>query len=655
MSGLNINGRLRALGASSRFVILWIQPAIFALAGVAAFLIRFELSLPPTAIEDLRWALPIWIIVKTAVFRALKLERGSWAFVSVPDFLRVGLANLIGSALSAIAIALLAPPGFPRSVYIIDLLLCTYGTEGIRLLVRVLRDPAAARGNRRRSGKCVLIYGAGQAGVMLLRELRANTRLGYDVRGFIDDNPEKTGYSVQLSPVLGTGRHLARVVDRHNIDEVLVAIPSATGPQLTRILQHCQDAGVPCKAIPSLASLIQQSSLSVQMREVAVEDLLSRTPVRLDETGIREKLRGKTVVVTGAAGSIGSELCRQIARFRPDAIVAYDIAETGLFHLEQEMRASFPEVAFCPEIGSIQNRLRLEEVFEQHRPSILYHAAAYKHVSMMEAHLFEALENNVLGTWNVADVAAQYGVSDFVMISSDKAVRPTGVMGVSKRIAELLIKSFENSGSKYVSVRFGNVLGSNGSVVPLFKKQIAAGGPVTVTHPDMCRYFMTIPEAVQLVLQASTMGKGGEIFVLDMGEPVKIVDLARNLITLSGLRPDRDIKLEFTGVRPGEKLCEELCNYEEDMLPTYHEKVKIYSGNGVPREGMEPHIRVIRNLCTARDAKHLVLELKKLVPEYTPSAELLQPFLSDEVVALLSGGMDIDLSGGHAKAAERAI
>jgi len=316
-------------------------------------------------------------------------------------------------------------------------------------------------------------------------------------------------------------------------------------------------------------------------------------------------------------------LCRQIARFRPAAIVAYECAETALFYLEREMNENFPDIPFHPEIGDICDLQRLHEVFAQYRPSILYHAAAYKHVPMMESHPFEAVQNNVIGTCNVALAAGQYGIADFVMISSDKAVRPTSIMGVTKRIAELLINRLKIDSTNYVSVRFGNVLGSNGSVIPIFKQQIAARKPLTITHPDMRRYFMTIPEAAQLVVQASTMGHGGEIFVLDMGEPVRIVDLARNLILLSGLRPDDDIKIEYTGIRPGEKLFEELAHLEEETLPTYHPKIKIFA-NGHSVESVFDCIEKLRYFCGARDMAGLVLQLKELVPDYNPSAQILR-------------------------------
>jgi FlaA1/EpsC-like NDP-sugar epimerase len=619
----------------ARAIIWSTQLAIFAVSGALALLISFDFRVDARLLDQMALAIPIWVIVKAVVFHVLRLERGWWRYISVPDLLRIIAGNLICSGLCVLVIALIVPGGLPPSVFILDMLLCTYATGGIRLLARVIRDPAS-RARRLRDGKRVLIYGAGTAGIMLLREIRATPHLGYDMRGFIDDNPLKQGILFHLTPVLGAGPDLKRIVALHRIAEVLIAIPSASGPQMTRILRCCHEAGVACKTVPALSALIKDHGLANQIRDVAVEDLLSRSAIRLDESGIRAKLKGAVVLITGAAGSIGSEICRQIAQFHPDAVVAYDVGETPLFHLEQEMRATFPHLRFYAELGTVQNPRRLAEVFGRYRPRLLYHAAAYKHVPVMEAQLFEAVENNVLGTWNVAVAAAESGISDFVMISSDKAVHPTSVMGVTKRLSELLITSLHNCSTKYVSVRFGNVLGSNGSVIPIFKKQIAAGGPVCVTHPEMRRYFMTIAEAVQLVLQASTMGKGGEIFVLDMGQPVKIVDLARNLILLSGLQPDKDIAIQFTGIRPGEKLYEEVSTAEEDTLPTYHDKIKILSGGGVPVEGMEPHIQSLREFCLRRDARHLIFELKSLVPEYNPSSQLLRQLLSEDKAPLLA-------------------
>jgi FlaA1/EpsC-like NDP-sugar epimerase len=603
------------------WILRAVQLAFFVFAAISAFLLRFDFSIPHQYHAHLWAGLGLIVAAKVLVFQSLGLDRGWWRYVSVPDVLRLGVANLAGSALACVATLVFAPAGFPRSIYILDFLLCSILTAGVRLAVRVVFElPRQSNGS---AGKRTLIYGAGGAGMILLREIRQSPSLSYHLVGFIDDAPEKCGRTIHRAKVFGNGHDLPRIAREQQIEMILIAVPRATGPQMTSILQHCHDAGVPYKTVPGLADVIESAGLVSQIRDVAVEDLLGRNAVSLDESGIRDRIENKVVAVTGAAGSIGSELCRQLARFRPAAIVAFECAETALFYLEREMRENFPDIPFHPEIGDIRDLQRLHEVFAQYRPSILYHAAAYKHVPMMESHAFEAVENNVIGTCNVALAAAQYGIADFVMISSDKAVRPTSVMGVTKRIAELLINRLKADGTNYVSVRFGNVLGSNGSVIPIFKQQIAARKPLTITHPEMRRYFMTIPEAAQLVVQASTMGHGGEIFVLDMGEPVRIVDLARNLILLSGLRPGQDIKIEFTGIRPGEKLFEELAHLEEETLPTYHPKIKIFA-NGRSEISVSDCIERLRYFCGARDMASLVIQLKELVPDYNPSTQILR-------------------------------
>jgi FlaA1/EpsC-like NDP-sugar epimerase len=614
----------RTLGPQ-RPVLLMLEAALFRLAGVMAFALRFDFSVPAPYVNLMRVAVAIWVIAKFAAFHATGLHHRWWRYVSIPDIGRLFCANLLGSG-AAVFLLESGFPRLPRSIWLLDVLLGFVLTTAARVLVRILADSIARQGVTS-AQKRTLIYGAGAAGIALVRELRQNTAVNYDVRGFVDDSRDKAGLAVHGVRVVGSGDTLADLVRKHGIELILIAIPSASGAQMTRILQNCSGAGASYKTIPSMAELIQREGLATQIRDVAVEDLLGRSPVRLEQERIGAKLRNRTVLVTGAAGSIGSELCRQIARFEPARIVAYDVAETPLFHLEQEMARSFPGVAFCSEIGSVQNTRRLGEVFQNYQPAMVYHAAAYKHVPLMESHVFEAVENNVLGTLNVALAAIEYNVGDFVMISSDKAVRPTNVMGATKRIAELVIRSLQNGGTAFVSVRFGNVLGSNGSVVPIFKQQIARGGPVTVTRPEMRRFFMTIPEASQLVLQSSAMGYGGEIFVLDMGEPVRIVDLARDLILLSGLRPEHDIKVEFTGSRPGEKLFEELNTQDEDTLPTYHEKIKIFSGTVIPWVEMERQLKHLRRACTNRDLNDLLLTMKDVVPEYNPSAALLRRVL----------------------------
>ena len=622
MSRFDIHRVARRLTHHPRWVMGTIQLAIFAAAGVLAFLLRFDFTVPAQYRPHLLAAICVFVPAKIFAFYFFKMDRGWWRYASIRDVARLAAANLVGSVLGCLALLWFAPQGFPRSIYFLDFMLCFGMTAGVRLAVRLAFE--FSRLPNLSARKRTLIYGAGDAGVTLLREIHQNPALSYEIVGFIDDSPAKVGNFIHRVRVLGNGAVLSYIVAAQNIETVLIAMPSATGAEMTDILKHCHEAGVSYKTVPGLAEVIEGNGLATQIRDVAVEDLLGRNPVRLEEDQIRGALEGKVVLVTGAAGSIGSELCRQIARFHPAGIVGFEIAESPLFEIDREMRQAFPQVPFYPEIGSIQNRARLDEVLRQYSPSVIYHAAAYKHVPLMEAHIFEAIENNVFGTYNVAVAAAEHGVEDFVMISSDKAVRPTNIMGATKRIAELLLLALQNGRTKYVAVRFGNVLGSNGSVIPIFKKQIAAGGPVTVTHPDMRRFFMTIPEACQLVLQAAVIAEGGQICVLDMGEPVKIVDLARNLILLSGLKPDEDIKIEFTGMRPGEKLYEELSTLLEDTAPTAHEKIRIYAGNGMPEGDMEMWLLCLREACETRDAGRLVVALKEIVLDYSPSAHLLK-------------------------------
>ncbi len=635
--------------SARRFLIVLINSCIFALSAPIAFLLRFEFRIPPGEVNHLYFAAAVWVVLKIAVFHIAGLNRGWWRFVSVYDVWLLAAANGIGSIVSLAVISLFTP-GFPRSVYIIYLLLCCLATCGVRICVRALVE-SGIRIQQADAGKRLLIYGAGMAGQAILREIRSNARLSFQVCGFLDDDIDKRGLSIQGVPVLATGEELARLAAAHRIEELLIAIPSASGSQMAAILKRCHQAKVRCKTVPGLGELVETNILSTQIRDVAVEDLLGRSTVSLGEARIRAALEGKTVLVTGAGGSIGSELCRQIARFRPAAIIGFDVAESPLFEIDRELRHSFPDTPFHAEIGTVQNRARLDEMLSQYQPDTVYHAAAYKHVPLMETHLFQAVENNIFGTYHLAAAAADHGVEAFVMISSDKAVRPTSIMGATKRAAELLLLALQRKGgrgcalstgspvaappvlrwipeddgrTKYVAVRFGNVLGSNGSVIPIFKKQIASGGPVTVTHPEMRRFFMTIPEACQLVLEAGAIGEGGQICVLEMGEPVKIVDLATNLILLSGLRPEADIKIEFTGMRPGEKLYEEISTLLEDTVPTAHEKIRIFLGNGASGCDMLAWLETLREICEGRDAGRLVVALKEAIPDYSPSAHLLK-------------------------------
>lgn len=601
--------------------------AIVAGSLITSFLLRFDFSVPDQQLPLLYQGLMLALPVKLLIFHLARLHRGWWQYVGISDIFRVLKANVAASALFMLAARFITiGPSFSRSVYIIDFLLCFLMTAGLRFAVRVYNELLAVEMPTSKS-KGVLIYGAGQAGTTLVREMRTTPGLNYKVLGFLDDDREKRKEVLTGVPVLGRGRDAATIVERYKrraqkIDEIIIAMPSATGRQMREAVANCRAAGVGCRTIPGVGDLLQGKVLSAQIRDLSVTDLLGREPVHLEEGRIRSAIARRCILVTGAAGSIGSELCRQIAGFEPRRLVLFDQAESDLFRIDLELRNRFPAVQVIPRIGDIRDGRRVEEVIHHFRFDSIFHAAAYKHVPMMEHHPIEAVRANVLGTWNLVREAARQGVSNFLMISSDKAVNPANIMGLTKRVAELIVSSMgagkHEGATKFVSVRFGNVLGSNGSVVPLFQEQIAAGGPVTVTHPEIRRYFMTTREAVQLVLQASTMGNASDIFVLNMGEPIRIVDLARNMIRLSGLEPDEDIEIRYTGLRPGEKLFEELTLEGENIRPTYHEKIKIFQAPPLDSTRLEVWLLELQALLETRDAGAVVEHLKELVPEYKP-------------------------------------
>jgi FlaA1/EpsC-like NDP-sugar epimerase len=611
-----------------RLVAEAISGAIACAAIAASFLLRFEFAVPPAYLLMLGRAILAALAVKAVVYRAFGLRHLAWRYVGFEGLLRIAAANAVGSLALTIILSIAFGPAFPRSIYVLDFMLCILLEMATRAGIRVLLE--APKPPTRSDRKRALIFGAGQAGMLLLNELRTHPEMGFEIAGFLDDDPAKRGMRVHGLRILGNRADIPHTVEKLSIHEILIALPQASGNDITEILERCHEARVPAKRVPALSEIIEHRVLAQQIREVRIEDLLGRPAARLDTSEGRNRIAGQAVLVTGAGGSIGGELCRQIASHQPALLVGFDHSETALFEIEQELRAVFPNLRFCAEIGSVQKRYRLDEVFALHRPASVYHAAAYKHVPMMEAHIFEAIKNNVFGTRNVARAAAAWGARDFVLISTDKAVRPANIMGATKRLAELVcllesgkLSRLPGAATKIVVVRFGNVLGSNGSVIPQFRKQIAKGGPVTVTHPDMRRFFMTIPEAAQLVLQAGAMGAGGEIFVLEMGEPVRILDLARKLILLSGLRPELDVPITFSGLRPGEKMYEELSAYEENTVATPHRQIRVFTGAPPDRVTLERALDQLRTAVRARDAADAVMILKDLIPDYSPSSSVL--------------------------------
>jgi FlaA1/EpsC-like NDP-sugar epimerase len=530
----------------------------------ASFLLRFDGVISVDKMQIMLLTMPLMIALKLATYLGFKLHRGLWCHAGVDELTRVIKACSVSSLLFVASAGFIFHfHGFPRSVIIIDWLLSIIVLGGKRMVLRVVREMLATRG--RGQGTRTLIVGAGSAGELAARELMTNTALDHEIIGFLDDDPHKLGMMIRGKHVFGTLDDAPRIIKDQSIKVVLLAIPSAGEVVTQRLVESCLSLKVRLQILPAISDLITGRMTAQRIRDVSIEDLLQRETVQLDAAAVSHKFAGKRVLVTGAGGSIGSELARQVAAYAPSQLLLLDMAETPLFEIDAEVAAAYPHVARTAIIANVANAERVDEVFRDYRPECVLHAAAYKHVPLMEGHPEEAVLNNVGGTRTLVEAATTHGVTNFVMISSDKAVRPTNVMGITKRICELIVSASNGNGTCFSSVRFGNVLGSNGSVVPIFRRQIEAGGPVTITHPDMTRYFMTIPEAVSLVLQCGAMSTGGEVFVLDMGKPVKIMDLAKNLIALSGYKAGEDIEIKITGLRPGEKLHEELATYGENL------------------------------------------------------------------------------------------
>ncbi len=593
------------------------------LAWVAAYWLRMNLSLPPeyvsAALTTLVWVVPL----QALVFWGFGLYRGIWRFASLPDLKRIMMAIGLGALLIPLGLFLFrVSVVVPRSVLILDPLLLILLMGGSRLAYRAWKEHRLT-GVLHLNSKPVLVAGAGSAADFLLRELARNPS-GFRVVGLLDDSAQKQGRFIQGIPVIGSLDDVVIWAKQMAVDDVILALPSAAHEVRKRITQLCSEARLNVSTVPSLEDLVAGRVSVSSVRRIELEDLLGRDSITLDDTGLHQLLTNQTVLVTGAGGSIGSELCRQIARFSPRTLVLFDLSEYALYMIEQEFSQHFPALQIVPLIGDVKNASRITQVMAEHRPTVVFHAAAYKHVPLMEDHnAWEALRNNVWGTQVVAAAAQAHGVAKFVMISTDKAVNPTNVMGATKRLAEMACQAMQQhpdsgkpGGTRFVSVRFGNVLGSSGSVIPKFQKQIEAGGPITVTHPDITRFFMSIPEAAQLVLQAGLMSEGGEIYVLDMGEPVKIAELAKLMIRLSG-SDEEQIRIEYTGLRPGEKLYEELLADSESTLPTPHPKLYIARARVASAEQMQDCMAWLDSVDSA-DALEVKARLVGWVPEYHP-------------------------------------
>ena len=589
-----------------------------AVAWMAAYALRFNFDIPPVFAEAM-WRNILWIILlQAAIFYGFGLYRGIWRFASIPDLRRIALAaGTAGLAIPALLMMLQRLNDVPRSVLVLHPLLLVLIMGGSRFLYRAWKD-GQLLSPRQFDAEPVIVMGAGAASAALLRDLAGNKR--WRAVGVLDDDPGKQRLQLQGVSVLGELGDVARIAPAHSVSTVIIAMPSASTSARRRAVELVVGAGLNALTVPALSDVLSGRLAASDVRQVELEDLLGREQVLLDEAGLNDQLAGKSVLVTGAGGSIGSELCRQIARFGPRRLVFLEQSEFALYSIEQEFAG---QPVSCV-IGDVKDAQRMETVFAEHRPDVVFHAAAYKHVPLMEcANAWEAARNNIRGTLNVARAAVASGTSGFVLISTDKAVNPTNVMGASKRLAEMACQAVQSGGpaTRFAMVRFGNVLGSSGSVIPRFRDQIARGGPVTVTHPEIIRYFMLIPEAAQLVLQAGLIAsrepEGGQIFVLDMGEPVRIVDLARDMIRLSGFTED-EIKIEFTGLRPGEKLYEELLADGEATLPTPHPKLRVARPSAPPDAAWLVELEAWL-AAPWRDEADVKAGLRRWVPEYRPA------------------------------------
>jgi FlaA1/EpsC-like NDP-sugar epimerase len=604
---------LAAIVRSRRYLSVVGQLLLVALANRLAFTLRFDGATPDFMIAAWAAMLPWLLVIRGLTFVPFGLYHGLWRYASITDLQAIVVAVLTSSVLfAAVTYSPIGPEVYPRSVLVIDALLLILMLGGIRLARRLYANlPGKANGKR------ILIYGAGQTGELIVRNIRANPKDGYVPLGFLDDDPEKRHRIIHGVSVIGAFDDLPRLIERHRPEEVLLAMPGTDPARLREIMRALAPFKVPIKTIPKLRDIIDGNFELHQIRSLDVEDILAREPVKLDPTPIRRLIRGRRVLVTGAGGSIGSELCRQIVGFKPATLVMLDRYENTLHAVRLELEAKHSKIGLHPVIADVTDAKRMRELFERYSPELVFHAAAHKHVPLMEENPCEAIKNNVRGTRVLAETADHFGIDRFIMISTDKAVNPTSVMGASKRVAELVVQAqAQGSGTSFCTVRFGNVLGSNGSVVPHFLEQIRKGGPVTVTHPEMRRFFMLIPEAVQLVLHAASQAEGGATYVLEMGEQVKLVDVARDLIRLSGLTPEQDIRIDFIGLRPGEKLYEELVGAGETAGPSKIQKIQKVTSDRPPLPTLREQVVALEEHAGTNESKAVLQALRGLIPEY---------------------------------------
>ncbi|MBF0202283.1 MAG: polysaccharide biosynthesis protein [Desulfamplus sp.] len=631
---------MRTLLHKNFYLIMLADIGLIAGAVFASYLVKFDFSVPDYMMGGLTLLIPLVLVVKLPIFYFFDLYRGMWRYTSIPDLLNIVKASTFSTlVLTAVIIYNYNFQGFSRSVFVIDWAFTIFSISLFRLFVRFYFEKTANGTNsfgkisfnylrekifwkkRRKGLKNLLIIGAGNCGEQILRDIRNNSSARYHVAGFLDDNPVKIGKKIHGVTVLNTIENLDATAELVEAHEILIAVPSADASQMRRIIDICDRSGLVFKTIPNMGELINGNVSFGAIRDISFRDLLGREAIQLDQEGLISCIGGETVLVTGAGGSIGAELCRQICRFHPLKLLLYEIAETPLYEIEYELNKYFKDIEIVSCLADIQDQELMEKVLSIHRPGLLFHAAAYKHVPMLEKHPWKAVQNNILGTVKVALAAQRFGVERFVFVSTDKAVYPTSVMGASKRIAEMFVQSqniHEKSRTKFITVRFGNVAGSAGSVVPLFKRQIREGGPVTVTHKDVTRFFMTIPESCQLILQAGHMGRGGEIFILDMGTPVKIIDMARDMIRLHGLEPDVDIKIEIIGLRPGEKLFEELYTEKEKLKRTDHHKIMVLDSTRCNLKRLNGHIDTLEQMAKMYEHEGILKEMMAILPHYSP-------------------------------------